>query len=464
MNSQSFLSKNLMFLLLFFLLFLGLFKIFQQPVLYNVTLGLISKNYVRTGGDVKQEKTPFIKLTDETALRWDAVHYNEIRANGYKNAAANGHLYLFAFFPLFPKVWALTGLSPVGIVFFNFFLFALGFFLLYKLFQSHAQGYVLPVLLLSLPFMVIFFIPYTEALFYLLFICAAWGFIKKKYWLYCIAMILVAMTRNAFTLVLTAIICTEIIFLFQERKIFNSLKRLLLMSLPLIIGTSAVVVIQLWQGSDSTWNFLSAQSNWGHHLRFPNLLKISDWSHESFGMNIPTVIMVTVPALIYVIMLCLKYCGVKIKSSFWVISVEKREDYLWVMSLFSCLAASCMVLLFQGGNLHGLSRFVLASPYFAIALYLGFRYLKVIPLKQRVIGWVSCTILTIIAMSIIPYGNLSFSYLGMLILSTGMGLYIMQESAHKSAYKAFLCANLFLNVIWSTYLFNMYLSDGWIFA
>lgn len=463
----SFFVKSIIFMFFFFVLFWLVFKVFQQPRIYDHSLGKISKNYVRNeAGEITKEKTPYIKLTNTTAIQWDASHYYEIKENGYRKLAADGHQYHFAFFPLFPTIWEMTGLSPVGIVFFNALLFALGFFILLKLFQSHSQGYIIAVLLLSLPFMVIFMIPYTEALFYLLFICAGWGFLKKKYWIYFIAMTLVAMTRNAFTLIFTAVICAELIFLLQERKIKNSLKRLLFMSLPLLLGTGIVVAIQLMQGSDSILNFLTAQGNWGHHLHLPNFRNLADWSHESFGMNVPTIMMVTIPALTYVIIAFLKYCGIlKIKNPAFVLRIGNREDYLWLISLFSCLSASCMVLLFQGGNLHGLSRFILASPYFAIVLCLGFNHLKNFRVRTRFFTWLILVLFTFVVIITSSYfGKFSFSYLGMLILMVTMLLYLLQDFSQKTAYKMALFFNFLLNVIWSTYLFNMYLSNGWIFA
>ena len=461
------LLKSIIPLVLFFILFWGCFKALQHSSIYYNTLGKISKNYIRDENrDIKKAGVPFVALADSTVLVWDANYYHEIKEHGYRRIAAKENNCIFAFFPFFPMVWKITGFSPVGMVFFNFLLFAIGFFLLFKLFQTHSQKYTISFLLLSLPFMVIFFIPYTEALYYLLFICAAWGFVKKKYWLYFISMTLAAMTRNALTLIVTAIICTEIIFLLQERKIAKSLKRLLWMTLPLLLGTIIVVIIQFLQGSNSIFNFLSAQSYWGHRFSLSNFSKIFDWSHEGFGMNIPTFMMVTIPALVYVIILFLKCCGIwKIKSSSFAVNVENKENYLWVLCLFACLASSFMVIFFQGSNLHGLSRYVLASPNLSIALYLGFRYVKNISLWKRNVCWIICVILSPVIIFTSSYcSSFSFSFLGLLIFSTTMGLYTMQDKAHKPVYKGFLFLNFMINIIWTTYLFNMYLSNGWNFA
>jgi hypothetical protein len=132
----------------------------ENPIIYHKTLAIISSNYESTGNGMKENvKKPFVKLSNENALQWDAVPYNILKEQGYGN---HTHEYIFAFFPLFPTIWKISALSPVGILFLNFLMYVAGMLLLIRLFK---KDFITTLLLLSLPCIVIFFIPYTEATF-----------------------------------------------------------------------------------------------------------------------------------------------------------------------------------------------------------------------------------------------------------------------------------------------------------
>lgn len=110
-----------------------------------------------------------------------------------------------------------------------------------------------------------------------------YGFMRNRYWIFCIGFLLAALTRPSFTILLCSIVCTEVFFLAQHRNfklwLANTVKRIA----PLLVGTSMVSLIPYLQGSNSLLKFLEVQKYWQNILSMPHNLR--DWSHEGFGIN-----------------------------------------------------------------------------------------------------------------------------------------------------------------------------------
>jgi hypothetical protein len=105
---------QLITLICFWLIFLGL----QNPTIYNNSLGLVSNNWQNENGERKLVNKPYEKLTNERYIQWDGEHYNRMKNHGYNIEKAGGD-YIFAFFPLFPFIWKILNLPPIGIIFLN---------------------------------------------------------------------------------------------------------------------------------------------------------------------------------------------------------------------------------------------------------------------------------------------------------------------------------------------------------
>lgn len=81
-------------LVCFWLLFFAL----QNQKVYECSLGLETKNWQNVDGQPTLVEKPYTKLTSESCVQWDAVHYNRIKSHGYsyKIEQAKGD-YIFAF-------------------------------------------------------------------------------------------------------------------------------------------------------------------------------------------------------------------------------------------------------------------------------------------------------------------------------------------------------------------------------
>ena len=453
-------KKNIAICLLFFAGFWIVFLAMQNKTIYFNTLGKISKNYVYLGdGDRGMEKKTYEVITNDNVLNWDGEHYNSIKEKGY---VANED-WRFAFFPLFPYIWKLTGLTPSYVILLNFLMFASGILLLAYLLT---QKWKKLILVLSLPMMVVFLIPYTESTFFLMFSIAVWGYMKDKYWLYCIGIILASMSRNTLLLIIPAILCAEMLFLVNERNIKESLKRAILGCLPVLIGTAMVSLIQYASGSESLFSFIEVQKYWDHRLSLPNFGNLNDWSHESYGINIPILFMLGFPLFFYLVAIAFKHFHIINKETpYFSFSSDNKSDYLNLVLLFCCFAAFCSVILFQSGNLHGLSRYILCSPYFVVLILLNHQKIISHSLKKRIITFVVLTLLSLIAFAIMKYTSaIRFHYIGYLIIVSIIALYLFNDFRHKRFYNIYLFFTFLLNILWTTYLYNQFLCNGWIYA
>ena len=104
--------------------------LFQNKTFYDATIGKHIRQIQKVNGEITAPDKAFEKVTNENLIRWDAEHFLFIRNNHYDQTKVGD--YIFAFFPLFPLIWELTGLSAVGISIFNFLLFVLSLIILFK--------------------------------------------------------------------------------------------------------------------------------------------------------------------------------------------------------------------------------------------------------------------------------------------------------------------------------------------
>lgn len=341
----------------FWTIFLGL----QNNAIYNRTLGIFAQNWENKNGERKLVDKPFDKLTNHNYIRWDALHYHLIKESGYNIKKAGGD-YIFAFFPLFPAIWRISSLPPIGILFLNYIFFSVSILILLKLF-SRKEFYKRDIFIsLSLPSLIIFLIPYSEATFILTATIGIYGFIRNKYWIFFIGFLLASLTRPSYTFLALSIIATEFYFLMGHKKILISLKNIFLRTLPLLTGTAIVSVIQLMQGSENIFKFIEVQKYWDNILRMPHNLR--DWSHEGFSINIGVVFLIFVPLAIIFLQLCY-YQLKQYKATHLTGNLDNRRSYLIILSIVYLIGTTLFIILFRGEALTACSGLHCALPFFS---------------------------------------------------------------------------------------------------
>jgi hypothetical protein len=283
-----------------FFVLTALFFFSQQNELINhQTLGRVTKNWTVVDGQKTLQSIPFHSLNDSTVVRWDAKHYLLIKEHGY-NVSQAGSDFIYAFFPAFPAFWRVTGLSAQWMPAVNFTLYVIGLLILYNLFGSRLRATGMWISM-ALPSIIIFLIPYTEALFFVLIAIGIFGYIKQKYLVYFMAMLLAALTRPSFTILGIALICNEFLNLAEHKNIRQFLFSSFKMVSPLLLGTFLVGLIQYSQGSGELFAFMRVQEYWGHKLGWPT--KLTDWSHQGFDLNVAILFLLFIPISIYLLKL-----------------------------------------------------------------------------------------------------------------------------------------------------------------
>jgi len=454
--------------LLNFVFFTGAFNLLHHWRVYSNTMGLISQNYERTGGwenyEIKKCSKPYLELKNENFELWDAGIYKCISERMYRPELDCYGRVRAAFFPLFPLLWKITGSTPIGISVINYFLFVMSVaILLLLLLQTPLTDKLITFgILITLPSVVIFYIPYTEALFLFTMTIAATGIVKKKYGLFFAGILLMSMVRPATLFVLIAMLVAEVIIQVRERNIRSFLKEVLLKTLPFIAGYFIAVYIQ-YLTSGSWTALLEAQKHWTGGVQ---LLKgISDWSVEGFGLTTFAMVFACMPAIGFIILSVIKI----IKPSSGNKQPSLKNDGTAYLALISALYLSgifAFTLITSGGNLHSFFRFTLASPLFYIALLILLNHLSERPVAPPIMVYIALTIVLALFLYFVDYGKPrgQFSFFGLyLFVATGLFL-VIKRKISLPVQVVIALVLILLGTAWNTYLLNDFCSNGWIFT
>ncbi len=446
---------QLITLICFWLIFLGL----QNSTIYNNSLGLVANTWQNENGERQLVNKPYTKLTNNNYIQWDGEHYFRIKKHGYN--VENGGDYIFAFFPLFPLIWKISHLPPVGILFLNYIFFSVSIIILLKLLTKSENHIKNTILSLSLPSIIIFLFPYTEATFMLMVSIGVYGFVKKKYWIFFIGFLFAALTRPSFTFLLLSIIGTEFFYLVKHKNIKTGIVNTLSRIAPLLIGTFMVSLIQYTQGSGSLFKFIEVQKYWQNILTVPHNLR--DWSHEGFAINIGVIFFVFVPLLVVFFQLFYKQLiNNKDENS---LDYKSPKDYLLILSILYLIGNSLFIIMFRGGSLHCLFRFTMSSPFFYVLIYIAFDYIRNISLNIRFFLLGTLSLLSLFVLGLADYStHWNFSDFGIFIFIATLALWLLQDLKTNKIYNGGLILLLLVNLVWTTYLFNTYIVNGWIFA
>ena len=450
--------------------FIAVYKLLENKEVYNNTLGKITLNYERidSGGNsfVKERNIPFKKFTEKNAVNWDAEFYQSIRDNMY--AGSNEEvIYRYAFYPFFPLVWKLSCTNVHGIVLLNYLFFGLSLILLSSIFLKGSKSEMFYfVLALLLPTSIVFYLPYTESVFMLTFSMAVIGLMKKKYWLFFIAIVFCSMTRPSSLILAAAFLVISFINLFYHKKFLWLLKDFFMIMLPVFIGWLVVILLQYYySGSWST--YVLASSFWPKE---PDLYKkVADWSLEGFGMTTFAIFAFIIPTCLYGIAWAVSSILGKEKENTTTI-FSGNENYtkqmLFNVSVVFIIGFMVLNMSTSGYQLHGIYRYTMAAPFFFIILFQLPEKLKSVSLVYKLSGFIVIFLsIALFLMSAEYAGDLfRFKYIGLYLLLILL-FYLAIESYISNRAKLVLLGIVIIPcLVWHTYLFNMYLADAWIFT
>ncbi len=468
--SMRLLSGNLLKAgLLNLILFTSIFFLLQNEFVYQNTLGKISSNYIRLKVDgvteIQQIKKPYVSISNGRLQNWDADIYYCIKEKLYVKDGGCYSEVKGAFFPLFPLIWKASHLNSIGISILNYLLLVVSLSVLVQLLYkgSAKEKLLIYSLLLVLPSTVIYYIPYTESLFLFTMTLALVGFSKNNYWRYFIAACGMAMLRPATLFILLAILAVDSLCFFSHRNLSLYIRNILRMGLPFVLGFVAAIFIQY--ASSGSFNTMSeAQKYWSGSIGLVH--QITDWSLEGFGMNTFSVFFIAIPSLSFIIYSLLKKKSFSNNYSEAILRSENANSYFFLISIFYLAGILIFIFLTAGGNLHSFFRFTMSSPAFYIVILFLLNHWLSTDKNIRPILILLPIILLIVFLAQTDYGGsrLNFSLTGMYLSVLAFTFLCFHSYLKKSAQWILASILILLCIIWNTYLFNIFLCEGWIYT
>jgi hypothetical protein len=365
-------------------------------------------------------------------LNWDAEHYNWIRENGYEG-------FRVAFFPLFPLVWRILHVGIYGIVILNGIIFLVSFYVLAKDLKLSITEMLI---CLSIPSFIFFYLPYTESIFFLSSTILLLGLKHDRVPLVCIGLLLATLSRPAFTIFIPALVIVE---LFSEKR-KNLMGRLGLYFSVIAVGMLLVGIIQ-YVDTGEWFKFFSIQKNWGNELQIP-ALPLTTWAGDFMVRLDSAAFLVGTIAGGFLTAFILKIKPIN------KLSIPKEV----LFSLAYLGGISLSVLIFRGGSLYSLNRFVFATPFIIVAFHFWLKQGYSFNTRQLLIIFGLIFAFWFLFGSYVHIQNL----LKFLFLTVYMFLIFVMRSDNDLLRKMGAILFISLNIIFQVVLYVRFLSGDWV--
>lgn len=396
-----------------------------------------------------QAGKPYVKPTDERLLGWDAEHYKDISTNLYDpDKSWEGNV---AFFPAYPLLWRVTGLSAKGICMLGWLMFCIGIAVVAAIF-GNKLSWRHCLLALCMPYLVIYMIPYSEALFFLFMAIGLYGLAKGRYWIYFIGFMAGATVRAASGVLVVAWVVVDILAWVHTKKGWKVfLVDVAKHTAPLLLGIFAVAVYQFMHGAESLLAFADAQRFWGKSWSLPEW-PLSDWSIPGQSVTQPLIFIFFIPAILWLCRL------------FWNGMCNRHAipftalDYCRSLSLLYFVGNIVLALLTQHGNMFSMARILTCTPFFVYLLF-------DISTTHHPTRWL-WVLLCFFGFSFIFYQPypINIEHTGALLIYGMAALAFLNDRMPHWISTAISILLIIMNILWTAHLYNTFLTGGWIFT
>jgi hypothetical protein len=392
----------------------------------------------------------------DNIVKWDAGWYGTIKDNGYQYKwyqASNS-----AFFPLFPYAWKLLHVKAIGICLVNFIVYLTGAFLLYVnlgIRRVHLLCYM------AIPSAIFFFLPFSEALFFLFSSILLVGLFKGNIKMILVGLLLCSITRATAMFFVPAIIVMEV---FNSEKLFSkqSLKNIALYSFVSLLGLMLVVLFQYSQ--TETWFAFAKQQFkfWHHHFSWPSAPFVSYGEDKIIwadGLALFFGLLATSLLLAYTVKFFLKKAdGLMKNKAFWF-----SATYLFMVTVYSLFFNEKNV--FGNTSLVSMNRYLFSTAFFLC--FIGILLKEVQLNKTSVLFYVGVLLLTLVLLGIgmpLPFLKEYTSYHRATIFFVAFGSYLLLYLflKHKSLGTHVGVFLFTINILLSVYLLTLYMKGLWV--
>ena len=372
-------------------------------------------------------------LQADNFFSFDSNHYLWIAKKGYDSNKV-------AFFPLFPKLWGLLNLNLIGVLLLNIALYLGSFYTLARKFNFKLKE---ALIYLSIPSSCFMFLPYSEALFYATSTVVVIGVKENKTKLVILGLFLSTLSRSAFTIIVPAIIITEVLTSKIDRSIII---KILVYLLVIFLAILIVAYIQFWD-TRRWFEFFEVQKEWNNQLQMLHL-PFTTWGGD-FILKLDGAALL----IGFISGLILSFFIFKrIKNTLQDTPPELvlSLSYLGGMTLF--------VLLFKGGSINSINRYIFAVPYFVITLHYFFRLNLNFGKKEILIGLLTMNVFWLLFAS---FGHI-LTLLKFLILSLHLLLILLIKHKNLRISNGAAIIIIGINSFIQLYLFSSFLRGEWV--
>jgi len=290
--------------------------------------------------------------------KWDVSWYKTIADTGYRYIPGeSNNLALYFFFPL---VWKITHLGIIGMSCLNVVFFATGFSILCGLYPVTITN---KILWLTIPPVYFAFIPYSEALFFLLSSILVLGITKNNRRIIWTSLFLLSLTRATYTFLGPAFVVMCLVSANRKYWYKSLYYCFITYLLPMILGTALFIWYQYLQTGIWFVFFEVAKKSWGHAFNIPVL----PFSSLASTLTLWIGALAMFAGLLSFFYLAWKFC-------IWLFR-NNNPDPLLMASCTYLFMASLVVVFFNPTwganttNVSGIFRYVFVNPFFYIFLF-----------------------------------------------------------------------------------------------
>ena len=310
-------------------------------------------------------------------ILWDANYYNSIRLRGYEYIHMQGCN--AGFFPLFAMLWWLIGDSAVWVSIINIAILIVALRYLVQWFQPNKWEVLL---VLSLPPMLFFYVPYSESLFFFFSTLILIGLKQSNNYLVAFAIFFASLTRPSFLFFVPAFGCLFLIEVNRDNWWPLLKKYFIYYAIPTILALAVLIIVQKLQ-TDTWFAYFRAQRNvWSRHIRFPRL---------PYG-TLEGRALLWIEAISFWLGMIVIILSTDVAKQFFKARDEllKRYDRTYLFSLIYLLMSFFSILFFNPiweinrTLLNGINRYMFANPFIFVFLWKVCTYVDI---KKMHLQW-----------------------------------------------------------------------------
>lgn len=401
----------------------------MKSILNIIKLFLASNTILFTIVILKIYPNLNIEAINNALCSFDCNWYVNISTDGYvfkENIQSNT-----AFFPLLPLLIKLLSNNLILVSIVNQLIFATSFSFFVKYFNIEKQK---QLIYFASGLIIFYLIPYSESLFFLGSCLILYALNSKKILLLVLGIYIACLSRSASLIFSVAFLLLFIEALINRRKEYIYIYFISL--LVVILSTYTVFYFQyLYTGE--LYSYFNAQESWKHSLGIPEL-PFRSWGWQSMISDVPALV---------VGVICI---GILIKQFYLLMLKETNYNSEYLFSLLYLAGITLSIIIFQGGDLHSINRYVFSSAFF----------LLLISRESLLKNTKAYILLIIIALSLLIIKR--FTYIEQSLIYTLMSyIYLKLILTNTNSYRWNLISVIIL-MIFQLVLLNDYLSKNWI--